>query len=76
MTIIYSIVTALCLCIGFYFGFFLGKNGNLPKIKKDKKSKEKKKLQQKEDEKINKLYQALNNLDSYDGKSESQEEII
>ena len=33
MQILYSIVTALCLCIGFYFGFKLGRSNELPRYK-------------------------------------------
>ena len=68
MQILYSITTALCLCIGFYFGFKLGRYNEFPKIKTRKQVK-------KEKEK-NQLERALNNLNRYDGTSKGQEEII
>ena len=40
MQILYSIVTALCLCIGFYFGFKLGRTNELPRFKTKTKRKQ------------------------------------
>lgn len=72
MQILYSIVTALCLGIGFYFGFKLGKTNEFPKIKSIKQIKKEKE----DEENKNNLEKALNNLDKYDGTSKGQEEII
>lgn len=72
MQILYSIVTTLCLCIGFYFGFKLGRTNELPKIKTRKQIKK----ENEEEKEKNILQKALNNLDKYDGTSKSQEEII
>ena len=72
MQILYSIVTALCLSIGFYFGFKLGKTNEFPKIKSIKQIKKEKE----DEENKNNLEKALNNLDKYDGTSKGQEEII
>jgi len=72
MQILYSIVTTLCLCIGFYFGFKLGRTNELPKIKTRKQIKK----ENEEEKEKNILQKALNNLDKYDGTSKGQEEII
>lgn len=74
MQILYSILTALCLCIGFYFGFKLGRTNELPTIKfKTKKEKEQEETDKKE---IDKFERALNNLNRFDGTSEGQEDIV
>lgn len=72
MQILYSILTALCLGIGFYFGFKLGRNNELPRFKTFKEHKEK----QQEKKEIDKLNKILGNLDRYDGTSKGQEEIV
>ena len=72
MQILYSIVTALCLCIGFYFGFKLGKTNELPRFKTKT---ERKQIQENKD-KWDKFNKALGNLDRFDGTSEGQEDII
>ena len=73
MQIIYSITTALCLCIGFYFGFKIGRTNELPKLIKSRKQI---KEEQQEEKEINKLEKALNNLNKYTGTSKGQEDII
>ena len=72
MQILYSIITALCLCIGFYFGFKLGRTNELPKFK----TKVERKQIQEDKDKLNKFNKALRNLDRFDGSSEGQEDII
>ena len=72
MQILYSITTALCLCIGFYFGFKLGRTNELPKLK----TKTERKQIKDDQEKINKFNKALKNLEAYDGSAEGQEDII
>lgn len=72
MQILYSIVTALWLCIGFYFGFKLGRTNELPRFKTKQ---EKKQIQENKD-KWDKFNKALANLDRFDGSSEGQEDII
>lgn len=72
MQILYSILSALCLGIGFYFGFKIGRTGELPKTAKIKKQ------EQKDDEKekeISRLEKIIGNLNRYDGTSKGQEEI-
>ena len=71
MQILYSIVTALCLCIGFYFGFKLGRTNELPRFKTKTERKE---IQENKD-KWEKFNKALRNLDTFDGSGEGQEEI-
>lgn len=73
MPILYSITTALCLCIGFYFGFKLGRTNELPKIIK---TKQEKKQQEEQEKKKSELEKALNNLNRYNGSSKGQEEIV
>lgn len=73
MTILYSIVPALCLCIGFYFGFKLGKTNELPNIKREIKESKAREMELKGLEEINKI---LGNIDRYDGSSRGQEDIV
>lgn len=70
--LINSILQALCLGIGFYFGFKLGRTNEFPKIKSIKQIKKEKE----DEENKNNLEKALNNLDRYDGTPKGQEEII
>ena len=73
MQLLYSIITVLCLCIGFYFGFKIGKTDELPKIIiKSKKEKQEEKELTKE---LNILEKSINNLNRYGGTSEGQEDI-
>lgn len=71
MQILYSIVTALCLCIGFYFGFKLGRTNELPRLK----TKTERKQIQEDKDRLDKFNKALRNLEAFDGSSEGQEEI-
>ena len=72
MQILYSITTALCLCIGFYFGFKLGRTNELPRFK----TRTERKQVQEEKEEADVLNKILKNLDRYDGSSKGQEEIV
>ena len=71
MQILYSIVTALCLCIGFYFGFKLGRTNELPRFK----TKTERKQIQEDKDRLDKFNKALRNLEAFDGSGEGQEEI-
>lgn len=73
MQILYSIITTLCLCIGFYFGFKLGRTNELPKLIKTKEQVQKEKQEEKE---ISRLEKELKNLNNYTGTSKGQEDII
>lgn len=73
MQMLYSITTALCLCIGFYFGFKIGRTNELPRLIKSKKQINKEKQEEKE---ISRLEKELKNLNNYTGTSKGQEEII
>lgn len=73
MQMLYSITTALCLCIGFYFGFKIGRTNELPKLIKSKKQINREKEEEKE---ISRLEKELKNLNNYTGTSKGQEEII
>lgn len=72
MQILYSIIVALALSIGFYLGFKLGRYNEFPKLKTRKQVKKEKD----EEKEKNQLERALNNLNRYDGTSKGQEEII
>lgn len=73
MIVLCSIVTALALAGGFYFGFILGRTGELPRVKKE--TKEEKKVKEKIDKEQLKMMKALSNIDRYDGTTNGQEEI-
>lgn len=68
-----SILTALCLCIGFYFGFKLGKTNELPKI--EVKTRQEKQEEEKAEKELSIFEKSLNNLNRYNGTSDGQEEI-
>lgn len=70
---IYSIITALCLCIGFYFGFKIGSTKELPSIKRTIRENRQKDEEERELKKLDKI---LGNLDRYDGTSNGQEELV
>ena len=72
MQILYSITTALCLCIGFYFGFKLGRTNELPRFK----TRTERKQVQEEKEEADVLNKILKNLDRYDGSPKGQEDIV
>lgn len=72
MQILYSVIVALALSLGFYFGFKLGRDNEFPKMKTIKQIKKEKE----DEEDKNQLEKALNNLNKYDGTSKGQEEIV
>lgn len=67
-----AIITALCLCIGFYFGFKLGRTNELPKFK----SRQEIQKEKEEEKELSVLEKSLNNLNKYTGSSEGQEDIV
>lgn len=66
-----SIISALCICIGFYFGFKIGRTGELPK----RKTRQQIKQEDEDKKKISKFEKSLGNIDRYDGSSNGQEDI-
>jgi hypothetical protein len=89
MIILYSIIPALCLSIGFYFGFKLGKTNELPNFKKTEEIQENSteelvqgnETEEKDEEteemkEIKRLGQTWSNLNNYDGSSKGQEEVL
>lgn len=72
MQVIYSIITILSMCLGFYFGFKIGRTNELPKLKTKKELAK----EEENEKKKNALERALDNLDKYDGTSQGQEEIV
>lgn len=84
MLILYSLFTTLCLCIGFYFGFEIGRTNKLPRFSKPNlfKTKKERELEakikeeeEKEQEKLTKFEKIINNLNGYDGSPKGQEVI-
>lgn len=73
MQLLYSIITALCLCIGFYFGFKIGRTNELPKVIKSRRQIKQEKQEEKE---MSRLEKELKNLNNYTGTSKGQEEIV
>jgi hypothetical protein len=69
----YSILTALCLCIGFYFGFKIGSTKELPSIKRTIRENRQRDEEEKE---LKILEKELRNLNRYDGTSKGQEDIV
>lgn len=68
INLIYTLLTILCLCIGFYFGFKIGKNSeipDLPKIKTPKQIIKEKKEEKQEEEKLNEMNRFLENIDNF-----------
>lgn len=69
---IYSIITALCLCIGFYFGFKIGSTKELPSIRRTIKEN---KQRDEEEKELKRFEKELGNLNRYDGTSTGQEDL-
>jgi hypothetical protein len=73
---IYVVFPVVCLSVGFYFGFKIGKTSEMPKATEKIKHPIKTIKEEKEQEKaIEELSKGLKNLDNYDGTSMSQEDI-
>lgn len=75
MELIYTIIAILCLCLGFYVGYKLGKDRELPKVPKEvthpmktiKENIENNKAEREQDERLQELQDDLAELDAYDG---------
>lgn len=76
MEILYSILVALALSIGFYFGFKLGRYNELPRVKSIKTIKKEKEKDKEDEENLNRFIKSINNLNGYTGSSKGQEEIV
>lgn len=72
INIVYTVLPIITLIMGFYFGFRIGKDKEIPEVKtpvqiveehKEKKEERKRKAKQKEDEKELEIY--LGNIDRY-----------
>ena len=78
INIIYTVISIACLMAGFYFGFRIGKQNEIPTIPQIKTPakiiKEHKAIKEAEKE-ISKLNTILTNLDNYDGTEMHQEEV-
>lgn len=74
MNFVYTILSISCLIFGFYFGFRIGKDKEIPKAPKEmvhpirtvKKYRKEKKEEKKIDGKLEELQQDLEILDNYD----------
>lgn len=75
MEFIHLIMPILCICFGFYTGYKLGKEKELPKIPEEikhpvqtiKDSIETKRTEKEENDKLQELQEDLAELDAYDG---------
>lgn len=75
MELIYTIISILCLCFGFYAGYKLGKDKELPKVPKAvthpiktiNENIENTRAEREQDEKLQELQDDLAELDAYDG---------
>lgn len=63
--LISAIIPSLCICIGFYFGFKIGKEKEIPKIKTIKEVVEEKKEIAEEKKEKNIMSDYLSNIDNY-----------
>ncbi len=74
MNFIYTILSISCLVLGFYFGFRIGKEKEIPETPKEIKHpirsvkiyRKRKKEEEKMDEKLEVMQQDLEALDNYD----------
>lgn len=84
----YTILAILCLCTGFYFGYKIADQKELPetnpikvaeKVQNDvheyKKNKENIKKDNQNKEKLNQLNDILTNINAYDGTGSNQKPI-
>lgn len=75
MELIYTIISILCLCLGFYVGYRLGKDKEIPKVSKAvvhpiktiKENVENNRAEREQDERLQELQDDLAELDAYDG---------
>ena len=75
MELIYTIISILCLCLGFYVGYRLGKDKEIPKVPKAvvhpiktiKENVENNRAEREQDERLQELQKDLAELDAYDG---------
>lgn len=75
MELIYTIISILCLCLGFYVGYRLGKDKELPKVPKEvtspiktiKENIKNNRAEREQDERLQELQDDLAELDAYDG---------
>lgn len=73
MDLIYTILSIGCLIFGFYFGFRIGKDKEIPETPKAivhpieaiKTNRKEKKEEKEQDEKLKELQQDLEELDNY-----------
>ena len=70
MNLVYTVLSISCLIFGFYFGFRIGKDKEIPKeivhpVETVKKHRKEKKEEKEQDEKLKELQQDLEELDNY-----------
>ena len=83
INLIQTILSILCLCIGFYFGFKIAKTKELPKVEinpikvADKIDTEIQTIKKKKEQKksLNELNLAMQNMERFDGSSSGQKPI-
>ena len=75
MELIYTIIAIWCRCLGFYVGYKVGKDKELPKVPKEvkhpiktiKDNIESNRAEKEQNEKLQELQDDLAELDAYDG---------
>lgn len=75
MELIYTIIAILCMCLGFYVGYKVGKDKELPKVSKEvkhpiktiKDNIESNRAEKEQNERLQELQDDLAELDAYDG---------
>ena len=76
ISILYAIVCMSSLCLGFYFGFKLGKKEEIKTpIQAVKQKMEEKKEKEIYEEQMETFNTILHNINNYDGTSKNQKEI-
>lgn len=74
MNFIYTILSIVCLILGFYYGYKIGRDNEMPKVSKEikhpirtiKTYRKEKKEEERIDEQLEELQQDLDILDNYD----------
>ena len=83
INLIYTILCIVSICIGFFYGYKLGKNEEIEKpterikeiVENHKEKKQEKRNAEQERKEVEKLNNILQNIDSYDGTNRNQREV-
>lgn len=83
LQLIYTILCIICLCMGFIYGYKIGRNEKIEKpiekmkeiVTKFKEQKEEKRIAQEQTDEMKKFNNILQNIDRYDGTARNQKEV-